>query len=96
LLSLENVTEYALYVQGWNEPCNGVFCWSYQKEGSPTCLEALKKAKESFGKKVTFEDPIVQEPVKNVPGIGNCEIRDLKNEVVRLKSVLATIKTLCI
>jgi hypothetical protein len=80
ILSIEEVIDYAKYVNGWDEASNGVFCWAYQKQGPPSCVEVLKKAKDCFGKNVTFAEPIV-----NVPGIGGDSVATLRNELAQLK-----------
>jgi len=56
IITLENVREYSEYLQTTG-PQNGIFVWSYQKQGYPSCSDIIATAHNVFKNPVPVQLP---------------------------------------
>ena len=61
IIDLDQIKNYAEYIKKDTSCMNGIFVWSYQKTGSPSCDEILSTAIS------TFNDSITSVPTTPVP-----------------------------
>lgn len=64
LLTLDEVKSYSKKVMSETQ-CNGIFVWSYQKQGSPSCADIIKTANDIL--KTNSEPVIPITPIQPTP-----------------------------
>jgi hypothetical protein len=90
ILDLTKVKAYSEYVKKDTSCLNGIFVWSWNKQGFPSCDQILSTAIETFNDKndqTTVISPVYSELIgKNV--LGNIIIQDSKSDWAKIDGVV--------